>query len=375
MPTARVDINPDVLMWAVDYSQKGIEAFESKFKQFHKWLNKSEQPTVRQLEDVARFSYVPFGYLLLPFKPSIKINSIQDFRTINNHDFDEYSANLRDTIMDIKARQEWLHEYKVEQGYNPIAFVGSISSNMTDNDIVKRIRQELYLPPYWQEHVDSKPSAFRYFLDIVESSGIAIFVNGIVGNNTHRKLSVKEFRGFALVDDFAPVIFINGADAPAARLFTLLHEVVHIFLGRDGLDDHSEPFCNRIAAKILVPYDLFNKQWDLHASDYDTLENFFKVSQLVLYRMALVYGKIDNNEYIRLVTIYDKKYQRKKESESSSGGDFYNVSPYRAGHSFCKYLREALTEGNISYGEAYQLLGVKGKTFENVMKYAVEGRD
>jgi len=378
MPTARVNINPEVLLWAVDYSQKGIEAFENKFKQFHKWLNKSEQPTVKQLEDVAKFSYVPFGYLLLPFKPNIKINPIQDFRTINNHDFigtDKYSANLRDTIMDIRMRQEWLHEYKIEQGYNSVTFVGSISHNMTDNDIVKKIRQELHLPINWQEHIGSKTAAFRYFLDVVESKGIMVFVNGIVGNNIYRKLSVKEFRGFALVDDFAPVIFINGADAPAARLFTLLHEVVHIFLGRDGLDDHSEPFCNRIAAKILVPYDSFNEQWNLHANDYDTLENFFKVSQLVLYRMALVYGKIDDKEYKRLVTIYDKKYQEKKNNESNSGGNFYNTSPYRAGRSFCKYLREALTEGKISYGEAYQLLGVRGNTFENVMKSAVQGRE
>ena len=134
------------------------------------------------------------------------------------------------------------------------------------------------------------------------------------------------------------------------------------------------PFCNRIAAKILVPYVSFNEQWNLHTNDYDTLENFFKVSQLVLYRMALVYGKIDDKEYKRLVAIYDKKYQENKNNESSGGGDFYNTSPYKAGRSFCKYLREALTEGKISYGEAYQLLGVKGNTFENVMKSAVEGR-
>ena len=106
MPTARVNVNPEVLLWAVDYSQKGIEAFENRFKQFPKWLNRSEQPTVKQLEDVAKFSYVPFGYLLLPFKPNIHLSQIQDFRTINNHDFvgtEQYSANLRDTIMDIKV--------------------------------------------------------------------------------------------------------------------------------------------------------------------------------------------------------------------------------------------------------------------------------
>ena len=375
MPSARVNINPDVLMWAVTYSQRGIEAFVNKFEQFPKWLDKSIQPTVKQLEDVARFAYVPFGYLMLPQKPNLKIAPIKDFRTKKNQQFSsagEYSTELHDTIIDIRRRQEWLREYKKEQGYHSASFIGSISPSMEDENIVKKISKEIGLPACWRESTDSKDSAFRYFLDIIENIGVMVFVNGLVGNNTHRGLDVKEFRGFALADEFAPVIFINGADAPSARLFTLLHELVHIFLGQDGLDDRSEPFCNRIAAKILVPQDVFVQQWNLHAADYDMLENFFKVSQLVLYRMALTYDKIDQREYARLVALYDKKYREKRNSGSGGRCDFYNVVPYRAGRGFCKYLHEALVEENISYSEAYQLLGIKGRTFEKLMESVVE---
>lgn len=374
MTTVRVNVNPDVLMWAVDYSQKGMEAFEKKFKMFPRWLDKSEQPTVRQLEDMAKFAYVPFGYLMLSEKPTIKIRAIEDFRTIHNHGFDtsvQYSAELRDTLNDIRRRQEWLHEYKKEQGYAPIPFIGSLHVDMADEIIVEKICKELMIPDDWRERMDSKQAAFRYFLDIVESKGVMVFVNGIVGNNTHRKLSVEEFRGFALADSLAPVIFINGSDAPAARLFTLLHELVHLFLGQDGLDDHTEPLCNRISARILVPPALFNEQWRKSPKDFDALEKFFKVSQLVLYRMALSLGKIDDEEYARWIALYNKKHQGKKKG---AGGDFYNVAPYRAGRSFCRYVREALREGRVSYSEAYQLLGVRGSTFENVMKSA-EGRE
>lgn len=375
MAAVRVNVNPEVLMWAVDYSQRGMDAFEKKFKMFPRWLDKSEQPTVKQLEDMARFAYVPFGYLMLSEKPMIKIRAIKDFRTIQNHRLDtsgEYSAELRDTMIDIRRRQEWLHEYKEAQGYAPIPFIGSIHTDMADEIIVEKICKELMLPADWRDCIDSKDAAFRYFLDIVEAKGVMVFVNGIVGNNTHRRLRVEEFRGFALSDHLAPVIFINGSDAPAARLFTLLHELVHLFLGQDGLDDRTEPFCNRLSAKILVPPALFNEQWHKNPKDFDALERFFKVSPLVLYRMALSLGKIDEKEYARRIALYNKRHQGKNKS---AGGDFYHVAPYRAGRSFCRYVREALREGNVSYSEAYQLLGVRGSTFENVMKSIEEGRE
>lgn len=370
MAAVRVNINPDVLMWAVDYSQKGIAAFEKKFKMFPKWLDKSEQPTVKQLEDMAKFAYVPFGYLMLSEKPNIKIRTIDDFRTIKNRGFgisEEYSAELRDTIIDIRKRQDWLHEYKKTQGYATIPFIGSIKANMADDVVVKTICESMDIPSDWRNGIDGKQASFRYFLNIVESKGITVFVNGIVGNNTRRKLRVDEFRGFALSDNFAPVIFVNGSDAPAARLFTLMHELVHLFLGQDGLDDHTEPFCNRIAAKILVPQALFLEQWRNHPRDFETLEIFFKVSQLVLYRTALTLGKINSEEYARLLHLYNKTHNKK---ENAGGGDFYNVAPYRAGRNFCRYIREALSEGKMSYSDAYNLLGVRGSTFENVMKSA-----
>lgn len=369
MTVVRVDINPEVLMWAVEYSQKGIEAFEKKFKSFPKWLNKTEQPTIKQLENIAKFAYVPFGYLMLSEKPTVKVKPIEDFRTKKNSGFlnaEEYSADLRDTLVDVRNKQDWLREYKKEQGYAYVHFVGSINQNMPDDDVVQMINEVLNIDDRWRNNIKNKEEGFRFFLDMVEATGVTVFVNGIVGNNTHRKLNVNEFRGFALTDKLAPVIFINGSDSPAARLFSLVHELVHLFLGQDGLDDHTEPFCNRIAAKVLVPKSQFDERWCVHPNDFDDLERFFKVSQLVLYRMALTLDKITPKEYNRLIALYNKKIQEKK--KNTGGGDFYNTVPYRLGRSFCQYVQEALGTGKMSYSEAYQLLGIRGKTFDNVMK-------
>ena len=374
MTVARVNVNPDVLMWAIDYSQKGVEAFSSKFPKLTKWLEKSEHPTVRQLEELAKFAYVPFGYLMLSERPDIPVRKISDFRTLQNQGFstnEEYSAALRDTVNIIRNRQDWLSEYKKENDYVPVTFVGSIDRNMQDDEIVGHINKVLEIPKDWRTKISKKENALRFFVDILESKGITVFVNGVVGNDTHRPLNVKEFRGFALVDKYAPVIFINGADAMAARIFTLFHEVVHIFLGQDGLDDRTEPFCNRIAAKLLVPEKMFKQEWQKQAHDFEALEKFFKVSQLVLFRAALTYGKISEKEYARLVGLYESQYN--KHPDKAGGGDYYNVAPYRAGRGFCRYVDEAIHTGDLSYTEAYRLLGARGKTFAEIMERAKEG--
>ena len=373
MTVARVNINPDVLMWAIEYSQRGLEAFSERYPKLTKWLEKSERPTVKQLEDIAKFAYVPFGYLMLSEKPDIPIRKISDFRTRKNQGFmesDEYSAALRNTIKIIRSRQEWLIDYKKDKDYAPVEFIGSVNKNMPDDDIVNHINKVLEIPEDWRNTIGNKVSTLRFFVDVLESKGVVIFINGVVGNDTHRTLKVNEFRGFALVDKMAPVIFINGADAMAARVFTLFHEAVHLFLGQDGLDDCTEPFCNRIAAKLLVPEDLFHKEWQKCAHDFEQLEKFFKVSQLVLFRAALTYNKINKREYARLVRLYESKYN--SVSNASGGGDFYNIAPYRAGRGFCRYIDEAIHTGDLTYTEAYSLLGIRGKAFAEVMKRAKE---
>ena len=106
-----------------------------------------------------------------------------------------------------------------------------------------------------------------------EALGIWVLCNGIVGNNTHRTLDVEDFRGFAIADPVCPLVFINNKDAKAAQIFTLVHELAHIWIGQNGISDvglendlelehgEVEAFCNQVAAEVLVPAHVLQDRW------------------------------------------------------------------------------------------------------------------
>lgn len=369
-----IDIKPEVLQWACSYAKKDEESVSKKFPQYKNWITQEKNPTVHQMEEFAKFTHVPFGYLVLDEVPHISIKPVKDFRTVQNRSMDTngYSPDLRDTIGMMRDRQEWLHNYKEENGYDTVDFIGSVHHDMVNNEALSVIRNKLRIPERWQDDLNKKASAFSYFLDRVEGMGVIVFVNSMVGNNTHRLLDPEEFRGFALKDMYAPLIFINGEDAPAARLFTLLHELVHLFCGQDGLDDGTEAYCNRIAALILVPKDTFLEKWREDPGNFESLKDYFRVSLLVVYRAALTYGLITKEKWISLHFSCIRKWRQEKENKREKGGgpDFYRSLPNRIGKSFSRYVFSAVKEQSLLYKDAYYLLGIRGETFQRALKEA-----
>lgn len=145
--------------------------------------------------------------------------------------------------------------------------------------------------------------------DRVEGLGFLVMVNGVVGSNTHRKLDPREFRGFALADRMAPLIFINGADTKAAQIFTLAHELAHLWLGEAALDDvdltsaseeGTERWCNQVAAEVLVPISAIVAEMtaeDSVTTQIDRLARRFKVSTLVALRRLYDAHRMNWAEY------------------------------------------------------------------------------
>jgi Zn-dependent peptidase ImmA (M78 family) len=214
----------------------------------------------------------------------------------------------------------------------------------------------------------------------MESASILVVVNGVVGNNTHRKLNPEEFRGFVLVDKYAPLVFVNGADTKAAQMFTLAHELAHLWLGSSAAfdlrelrpaDDEGERACNRIAAELLVPEDELRRFWGTTshtAEQFQTIARHFKVSELVAARRVQDLQLINQREYLTFYRRYMQD-ERRRASNTASGGDFYANQNLRISRRFAHAIIRATKEGKLLYRDAYQLTGLRGGAFDKYAEY------
>jgi Zn-dependent peptidase ImmA (M78 family) len=205
-------------------------------------------------------------------------------------------------------------------------------------------------------------------------------INGIVGNNTHRKLDVDEFRGFALTDRHAPLIFVNGADAKSAQMFTLAHELAHVWLGAEGEgisgfeglfpgDSRIEKFCDQAAAEFLVPARELRERWrDVrNAPDaFERVARYFKVSPIVAGRRAMDLRLVNRDTFFDFYNAYAKRERR--QAQATSGGDFYNNQNTRVGAGFAKSVIRAAIAGRLTFKEAYDLTGLRGGAFQQYAK-------
>lgn len=375
----RVRVEPALLRWAVERAGWSHEEAGRRFPRLQAWLIGSGQPTLKQLERFANATHTPFGLLFLPEPPDEPV-PIPDMRTFRNATIERPSANLLETIYTCQSRQEWYRSYANIHGFSELEFVGSAMTSTSPEEVADEIRALLRFDTSDRASFGSWTEALRGLIDRIENIGVLVMVNGIVGVNTHRKLSPKEFRGFALSDPVAPLVFVNGADTKAAQIFTMVHELAHIWLGQSALsdapmakrtDNQAELWCNRVAAEMLVPIARIREEYggDATVSELERLARRYRVSTLVVLKRIYDAGFLEWDDYreryeIELERI--KAVMRARQSEAS-GGDFYNTHPLRLSRQFARAVISDTMEGGTQYRDAYQLLSTKKhQTFQNL---------
>ena len=378
-----VTIQPRLIRWARERAGLAVGDLVEKFPKFPLWEMGDAMPTMRQLEALAVRTRTPFGYFFLPEPPEEEL-PITDYRTMKDGGIRRPSPDLLETVQTMQRRQDWMRDYLIEEGEDPLPFVGTASKSDRVAKTVEAIRHTLGLTEGWARGCGSWDDALRHFRNAVEGTGVLVATNGVVGNNTQRKLDVSEFRGFVLSDRYAPLVFVNGADAKAAQMFTLTHEVAHVWLGRGGLfdlpdvpgnGDSVEKYCNHVAAELLVPEIEFRERWSTarHAErPFADLARWFKVSEVVAARRALELRLMGLAEFDAFYDEYRKRLDSVRSAKpKSGGGDYFRNQDVRLGRRFGYAVVRAAKEGRLLYRDAYALTGLRSGTFQRYMKHLV----
>ncbi|MBN1322414.1 MAG: ImmA/IrrE family metallo-endopeptidase [Methanotrichaceae archaeon] len=378
----RISISGPVICWALERSARRA-SIERRFPKLPEWQSGKSQPTLRQLEAFAKATSTPLGYLFLPEPPEERL-SFPHFRTLGNDRPSGPSPDLLETVQMMERRQVWMREHLIEDGHEPLGFVGSADPAVEPERLAVKMRQTLGLAEGWAAENRTWTDALLQLRDRMEGAGVLVVTNGVVGNNTHRRLDPAEFRGFVLVDDYAPLVFVNGRDGKAAQMFTLAHELAHIWLGRSAAfdllelrpaDDIAELACNRAAAEFLVPKDQLLELWPTVKEEqdrYQAMARHFKVSELVCVRRAVDLGLITRGEFLNFYREY-QKVERASKDQGQRGGNFYASQNNRIGRRFAEVVVGAAREGRLLYRDAYRLTGLYGESFERYARSLAVG--
>jgi len=372
-------VAPALLTWAVERSGLSDEQIIDAFPRFPDWLEEGATPTLKELDGFAHRTRTPLGYLFLAAPPDEPV-PIHDFRTWGNAAVRRPSANLLETIYACQRRQSWYRDYVKTLGLDSPGFVGSIDAQTPVTEAAAAISSALSLDSPTRSQWRSDDSAWRWLVSAIESLGVLVMINSIVGNDTHRKLDPAEFRGFALADDTAPVIFVNGADSRPSRaplMFTLVHELAHVWAGDSGLSaadpmvEHgqdSELWANQVAAEVLVPAGELAEVWiGATADGLQGARRVFHVSTLVVLKQALTCGLLGRAEYERSYNLEWKRVGATMTATPSRGGNFYYSQPYRVSRRLARAVVTDTLEGRTLFTEAYSLIGTrKHSTFERL---------
>jgi Zn-dependent peptidase ImmA (M78 family) len=371
---SRVAVSTSVLRWARERSGRRALILTERFPKLERWESGAEQPTLRQLEALAKATLTPLGYFFLPEPPEDAL-PIPEYRTVADAAVRRPSPDLLETVQMMQRRQAWMREFLVEEGQPPLPFVASARATQDPVPIAGQMRVLLRIDADWAQRHSTWTDALRALRRSVEDAGVLVVANGIVGNNTHRKLDPSEFRGFVLVDEYAPLVFVNAADGTAAQMFTLAHEVAHLWFGQSGVfdlrdlqpaSDAVEQACNRVAAEFLIAEREIRACWPQvkgESDPFQVLARRFKVSALVAARRALDARLITRDEFLDFYGDYQAD-ERRQAAGRSGGGDFFANQDVRVGRRFAGAVIQAAREGRLLYRDAYRLTGLYGRTFD-----------
>lgn len=371
----RVAVKKDIYKWAIEESQRDFEEIKDNFPRIEDWISGEAEPTFRQLENLAKFLRVALGYMFLDNPPETSVIE-SEFRTMDNK-IPNISKNLQDTLFNMGRKQTWISEYRQDNGWDKVIPEEFENLNLKNKELfTEKAKEFIELDEYWYKEFKDTREAYNYLRSKLEAKGILVMQNGIVVTNTHRSLDIDEFRGFMLYDSVAPLIFINSKDSHAGKIFTLIHEYIHILIEEEGIfieedlqsKNAHEREINKVTAEFLMPKAHLLKEWSEDEQVIIQIEKFSKMFHVSKWALAIRLKELNlvTQAIVNEVkTIMQEDLENRSET-APSGGNYYTTYKSRYSESFVNTVIEGAESGDISYTYAFNLLDAKGKTYDRL---------
>lgn len=368
-----------------DLKARGDKETLPSVVRLERWEEGAETPTFAQLENLAKAYRRPVLTFFLP-RPPLKATRLKDFRTVANVavDSEAFSSEFSALLRRIEALGVSLHDLTRQSGAKPLPFVGTANTRMRPDQLVQNIRSILDYSLDAQKKAGESDRVFSDIRTKAEERGIFVLLEGNLGS-WHTDIEPDVFRGVSISDEFAPLIVVNPTDAKTARVFTLAHELCHIWLGDSGVSNwtsldirtksnlDNELFCDQVAAELLVPRDDLMKEWThVRFGNLDTKIDFvskiFGVSTIVIARRILDLGYIDTAYYWSYYNERKLEWDNfKKALRQKKGQPSYRIrTRARLGNRVISTVMTAAREGRISELDASRMLSVKINHFAEI---------
>lgn len=381
----RASVTPEVLKWARKTAKMSeIDAAAKvpvKVEKIKEWESGESLPTVNQAIKLAKNYQRPFAILFLP-EPPLDFQPLQDFRMSGSK---ELSTAVTFIIREIQKKQNWVSENNQENGEEQLPFVGKFSLNSDPVNVAKDILRTLNINP--ADYQASNP--LKEWIDKSEKNGIFISRTSFI--HTRLKLDKAELQGFAIADPFAPFVFVNSADWGAPQLFTLVHELAHIWIAETGISNNIdieikrkdklhpiELFCNEVAANALMPSESIRK---ISKDTFANSQNVFRIAKVLgVSSFALIYRAlkldiINISEYRTLKKeatidfedfLVREEIKKAKQKKKAGGPSPYLLKLNRNSRLFTQIVLDGYHGGRIQPSLASNLLSTKSNKFHKL---------
>jgi Zn-dependent peptidase ImmA (M78 family) len=398
------NINPSILAWARQSAGLSLEDAASKIgiqpsaassaaEKLEALESGQRFPTRNQLAKIASVYRRPVVTFYLK-QPPAQASRGEDFRTLPFEVPPRESAKLDALLRDIRARQEMVKSIlEDEDEATPLDFVGSATVQQGVQAVIDSIAAKLEIQlDTLSRRNGSADDLFKDLRSRSERIGVFVLLVGDLGSH-HHTISERVFRGFAIADRVAPFVVINDQDAKAARAFTLLHELAHIWLGQTGVsgmvgegeaktpEGAIEQFCNDVAGRFLLPDQAFTAGPDFTPADLPRamaaiarMAEAWRVSEpMVAHRMHRMKW-INGPTYRELASQYAARWQRqrartKEEAKDSEGGpSYYTVKQFKLGAALIGLVQRSVRDNLLSHTKAAKVLGVSPGVVEPLIK-------